>query len=153
MEINTGILRDVHADEYGFTISDLTVAAMIKAYLQSIRAELVPEQLSRIVSPSVCGIRSGTVKDRKLPREQWSGINEDALAALIDDARAAATISAMEWQAQSGEKLLERTIEFMRDDLFPALDGKNYVASMPVEMAEFITDCWLTLKVADGGCA
>jgi hypothetical protein len=34
MEMNTGILRDVHADEYGFNITDLTVAAMIKAYLQ-----------------------------------------------------------------------------------------------------------------------
>ena len=90
-------------------------------------------------------LRGGTVKGRRLAAEQWSGIDRDALAALIDDARAAATISATEWKAQPGEKLLERTIEFMRDDLFPVLDGKQYVASMPVEMAEFITDCWLTV--------
>lgn len=145
MEMNTGILRDIHADEYGLTITDLTVAALIKAYLQTMKVEVVPEELSRIVDPNVRGMRGGTVKKRKLEAGQWSGIDAAALADLIDTARAAATISAMEWQVQPGEKLLERIIEFMRDDLFPALDGKNYVASMPVEMAEFITDCWLTV--------
>ncbi len=145
MEMNTGILRDVHADEYGFSITDLTVAAMIKAYLQSEKADVVPEELRKIVSPEMQGLRGGTVKSRGLQQEQWSGIDRDALAVLIDNARTAATISAMEWQAQPGENLLERTIEFMRDDLFPVLDGKEYVASMPVEMSEFITDCWLTV--------
>jgi len=145
MEMNTGILRDVYADKYGFNITDLTVAAMIKAYLQSMKVEVVPEELERIVSPEMRGLRGGTVKGRKLATEQWSGIDRDAFAALIDDARTAATISAMEWQAQPGENLLERTIEFMRDDLLPVLDGKEYVASMSVEMAEFITDCWLTV--------
>ncbi len=145
MEMNTGILRDVHADEYGFSITDLTVAAMIKAYLQSEKVDVVPEELRKIVSPEMQGLRGGTVKSRGLQQEQWSGIDRDALAVLIDNARTAATISAMEWQAQPGENLLERTIEFMRDDLFPVLDGKEYVASMPVEMSEFITDCWLTV--------
>ena len=145
MEMNTGILRDVHADEYGFSITDLTVAAMIKAYLQSEKVDVVPEELRKIVSPEMQGLRGGTVKERKMEVEQWSGIDRDALAVLIDNARTAATISAMEWQAQLGENLLERTIEFMRDDLLPVLDGKEYVASMPVEMAEFITDCWLTV--------
>lgn len=145
MKMNTGILRDVHADEYGFNITDLTVAAMIKSYLQTMKVEVVPEELRKIVSPEMQGLRGGTVKGWKLAAEQWSGIDRDALAVLIDDARTAATISAMEWPAQPGENLLERTIEFMRDDLFPVLDGKEYVASMPVEMAEFITDCWLTV--------
>lgn len=145
MEMNTGILRDVHADEYGFNITDLTVAAMIKAYLQSMKVEVVPEELERIVSPEMRELQGGTVRGRKLAAEQWSGIDRDAFAALINNARTAATISAMEWQAQPGENLLERTIEFMRDDLFPALDGKEYAAAMPVEIAEFITDCWLTV--------
>ena len=43
MKMNTGILRDVYADKYGFNITDLTVAAMIKAYLQSMKVEVVPE--------------------------------------------------------------------------------------------------------------
>ena len=145
MEMNTGILRDVYADKYGFNITDLTVAAMIKAYLQSMKVEVVPEELRKIVSPEMRVLRGGSVKERKMEVEQWRGIDRDAFATLIDDARTAATISAMEWKAQPGEKLLERTIAFMRDDLFPALDGKNYVESMPVEMAEFITDCWLTV--------
>ncbi len=145
MEMNTGILRDVYADKYGFNITDLTVAAMIKAYLQSMKVEVVPEELRKIVSPEMRALRGGSVKERKMEVEQWRGIDRDAFATLIDDARTAATISAMEWQAQLGENLLERTIEFMRDDLLPVLDGKEYVTSMPVEMAEFITDCWLTV--------
>ena len=145
MEMNTGILRDVYADKYGFNITDLTVAAMIKAYLQSMKVEVVPEELRKIVSPEMRVLRGGSVKERKMEVEQWRGIDRDAFATLIDDARTAATISAMEWQAQLGENLLERTIEFMRDDLLPVLDGKEYVTSMPVEMAEFITDCWLTV--------
>ena len=145
MEMNTGILRDVYADKYGFNITDLTVAAMIKAYLHSMKVEVVPEELRKIVSPEMRALRGGSVKERKMEVEQWRGIDRDAFATLIDDARTAATISAMEWQAQLGENLLERTIEFMRDDLLPVLDGKEYVASMPVEMAEFITDCWLTV--------
>ena len=145
MEMNTGILRDVYADKYGFNITDLTVAAMIKAYLQSMKVEVVPEELRKIVSPEMRALRGGSVKERKMEVEQWRGIDRDAFAVLIDNARTAATISAMEWQAQPGENLLERTIEFMRDDLFPVLDGKKYVASMPMEMTKFLTDCWLTV--------
>ena len=145
MEMNTGILRDVYADKYGFNITDLTVAAMIKAYLQSMKVEVVPEELRKIVSPEMRALRGGSVKERKMEVEQWRGIDRDAFATLIDNARTAATVSAMEWKAQPGENLLERAIEFMRDDLLPVLDGKEYVASMPVEMAEFITDCWLTV--------
>ena len=117
MEMNTGILRDVYADKYGLNITDLTVAAMIKAYLQSMKVEVVPEELRKIVSPEMRALRGGSVKERKMEVEQWRGIDRDAFATLIDDARTAATISAMEWQAQPGENLLERTIEFMRDDL------------------------------------
>ena len=145
MEMNTGILRDVYADKYGFNITDLTVAAMIKAYLQSMKVEVVPEELRKIVSPEMRALRGGSVKERKMEVEQWRGIDRDAFATLIDDARTAATISAMEWKAQPGEKLLERTIAFMRDSLLPALSGEKYVASMPVEMTKFLTDCWLTV--------
>ena len=49
MVMNTGILRDVHADEYGFGIADLTVAAMLKAYLQQQTEEAAVEALSRVV--------------------------------------------------------------------------------------------------------
>ena len=145
MEMNTGILSNVHAEEYGFNMDDLIVAAMLKAYLQTLRVEEVPGQLGRIVSAGMRNLRGGTVKGRGLSEEQWSGIDSDALAVLINDAKAAAAISAMEWQAQEGERLLDKTISLLRDEVFPALSGENYVAAMPVGMAEFITDCWLTV--------
>lgn len=143
--MNTGILREVHADGYGFKIADMVVAAMLKAYLQEMVVEEVPYLLSRIVSPGMRSIRGGTVKEWGLDQSVWITIDGAELATLIDNARVAAAISAAEWQPQKGEKLLKKTIEYMRDDLFPALSGERYVASMPVEMAEFITDCWLAV--------
>lgn len=126
MVMNTGILRDVHADEYGFGIADLTVAAMLKAYLQQQTEEAAVEALSRVVRPD--------------------GIDTEELAALIDNARVVAAISADAWQAQEGERVLKNTIEYMRDKLLPALSGEKYVGSMPAEMTKFLTDCWLTVS-------
>lgn len=123
--MNTGILRGVHADEYGLRIGDLAVAAMLKAYLQQMKEEAAAEALKRVV--------------------KTEGINKTELAVLIDNARAAAVISADAWQAEEGELLLKNTIEYMRDNLFPALSGEKYVASMPTEMTKFLTDCWLTV--------
>ena len=125
MVMNTGILRDVHADEYGFRIADLTVAAMLKAYLQQLKEEAAVEALSRVV--------------------RRDGIDTEELAALIDNARVVAAISADAWQAQEGERVLKNTIEYMRDNLLPALSGERYVAEMPEEMSKFLTDCWLTV--------
>ena len=140
---NTDILRDVHAEAYGFKIVDLMVAILIKAYLQLLKPEVAKEQLSRIISPGVKTLYGSTVKKRGLLPEDWSAINGKALAELIDDARTAAAISAMEWKAQEGEQALEHAIELMRDNLFPILSGEKYVETIPVEMAEFLTDCWL----------
>ena len=126
MVMNTGILRDVHADEYGFGIADLTVAAMLKAYLRQLTEEAAVEALSRVVGEN--------------------GIDTEELAALIDNARVVAAISADAWQAQEGERVLKNTIEYMRDKLLPALSGERYVATMPAEMTKFLTDCWLTVS-------
>ena len=54
-----------------------------------------------------------------------------------------AAISADAWQAQEGEQLLKKTIEYMRDKLLPTLSGERYVDTMPAQMAKFLTDCWL----------
>lgn len=139
------ILRDVNAEQYGFKMVDLVVAVMLKAYLQEMVAEEVLGLLSRIVSPGMRSIRGGTVKRRGLEQSTWITINGAELASLIESARAAAAISAESWRAQEGEALLKKTIEYMKDDVLPGLSGKRYVASMPVEMAEFITDCWLAV--------
>lgn len=126
MVMNTGILRDVHADEYGFGMEDLTVAAMLKAYLQQLTEEAAVETLRSVVRPE--------------------GINTEELARLIDNARVVAAISADTWRAQEGERVLKNTIEYMRDKLLPTLSGEKYVGSMPAEMTKFLTDCWLTVS-------
>ncbi len=40
--MNTGILRDVHAEEYGMKLGDLAVAAMLKACLSRTGSSSVP---------------------------------------------------------------------------------------------------------------
>ena len=89
MVVNTGILRSVRAEDYGFKIVDMTVAAMLKAYLQQMAVDAVPEQLGRIVSPGVRSMRGGTVKGLGLEKEAWVTIDGAELAALIENAKAA----------------------------------------------------------------
>ena len=143
--MNSGILKNVRAEDYGFSIGDMAVAAMIKAYLQEMKAEAVPETLGRIVSANVLPLSGGTVRSRELPREAWYTLDGAELATLIDCAKFAAQVDAARWQAQQGERLLKKTVEYIRDDVFPGISGKRYVETMPVEMAEFITDCWLAV--------
>ncbi len=59
----------------------------------------------------------GTVKSNGLQS------TEQRAAAMIDRARAV-TFSAHARVAQKGERLLSKTIGYMRDELFPALNGK-----------------------------
>ena len=143
--MNSGILKNVRAEDYGFNLGDMTVAAMIKAYLQEMKADAVPETLGRIVSTNVHNLSGGTVKSRGLPKEAWYTLNGPELATLIDCAKFAAQVDAARWQAQKHERLLKKSVEYIRDDLFPGISGKRYVETMPVEMAEFITDCWLAV--------
>ena len=142
---NTGILRDVRAEDYGFDTMDMTVAVLLKAYLQQMEPAIVPEVLDQIVSPGMRSIHGGTVKERTLAEDYWISIDGAKLASLIEDARAAAAISAMEWRAQEGENLLKMAIDYIRNDLIPSLSGEKYVVTMPKKMAEFITDCWLAV--------
>ena len=127
MVMNTGILRDVHADEYGMKIGDLTVAAMLKAYLQQMKKDAAVEALNRIVRPGS------------------DGIDKTELAALIDNARVVTALSADAWKAQEGELILGKAIEYMRNEVFSKLSGEKYVATIPVEMEKFIKDCWLMI--------
>ena len=144
--MNTGVLRDICTDDYGLKIEDLMVAVLIKAYLQQLKKNAAHEQLERIVSPGVRGVRGGTVKKRGLAKNQWITINALELAHLIDNARVTAAISADAWRAIEGEHLLQKTIDYIKDDVLPVLSGERYVAGMPAEMAEFITDCWLAME-------
>ena len=42
--------------------------------------------------------------------------------------------------------MLDATINYIRDELYSNVDGNKYVETMPIEMAEFITDCWLAVS-------
>lgn len=144
--MSNGILKYVRAEKYGFEIGDLLVAALIKAYLQEIDPDTAAEKLSRIVFYDVLELTGGTVKSRELPKEKWYRLNETKLAEMIDSAKSKAGWEVWRWHAKKNERVLDTTINYIRDELYSNVDGNKYVETMPIEMAEFITDCWLTVS-------
>ena len=144
--MNSGILKYVRAEKYGFEIGDLLVAALVKAYLQEIDPDTAAEKLSRIVFCDVLELTGGTVKSRELPKEKWFRLNETKLAELIDSAKSQAGWEVRQWKAKKNERVLDATINYIRDELYSNVDGIKYVETMPIEMAEFITDCWLAVS-------
>ncbi len=143
MKKKTEILRDIRPENYGFKMKDVTVAAIIKSYLMQMTEDAAIEQLGRIVDPGVqdmCG-----VKGQNPFLVQQSVFNRTELIRLIDSAAVQARAAAMEWKAGEGEKILNEVIEYIQNDVLPNLSGKNYVAAMPMEMVEFIKDCWLSI--------
>ena len=109
----------MNIEEYGFDRNDLLVVTAVNAYLKKLTPEARRETLSEIV-------------------KQDGVIGGPALAALIENAKAAAMISAEGWQPGEGD--YQRAISFIRDQ-FPAMDGKEYVKKMPEKFLRFIEDC------------
>ncbi len=143
MKRKTEILRDIRPENYGFKMKDVTVAAIIKSYLMQMTEDAAIEQLSRIVDPGVQDLCE--VKEQNVSRMQQSALNGTELIQLIDSAAKEARAVAMEWKAGEGERLLKEVIEYIQNDVLPNLSGKNYVAAMPMEMVEFIKDCWFSI--------
>ena len=121
---NYGRLQNI-LENHGAQIRDMLVQELIRSYISHMPADAAQEQLRRIVSPEDRGV----------------AVDREELATLIDNARAAAGIEAMEWETDDGERLLKTTIDFVRDDFLPTLDGREYAASMPAEMGAFLSDC------------
>ncbi len=109
----------MNIEKYRFDRSDLVVVTAVNAYLKNLTPEARRETLSEIV-------------------KQDGVIDGPALAALIENAKAAAMISAEGWQPGEGD--YQRAISFIRDQ-FPAMDGKEYVKKMPEKFLRFIEDC------------
>ena len=79
----------IHA--FGFQITDVIVAELVKSYILHMRVDAAREQMERVLNIDEESSRSQT---------QPVTVNVDELAALIENARAAAGIAAMEWKAQ-----------------------------------------------------
>ena len=159
-QIFAGILANVaqvhfsihNLSTYCFKTSDIAVAALIHSYLNTLTEDAALEALEDIVSVDVRELpaQSRPIRirfiERLIPQERWMTLDGKRLAALIDTARAAASISAESWQKQADESPIKKAIDYVKDDLLVNLSGERYVAAMPVEMAEFITDCYLYLR-------
>lgn len=95
----------MNIEKYGFERSDLVVVTAVNAYLKKLTPEARRKTLSEIVKQD--GVIDGL-----------------ALAALIENAKAAAMISSEEWQPGEGD--YQRALSFIQEQL-PVVDGKKYV--------------------------
>ena len=126
---NYGRLQNI-LENHGAQIRDMLVKELIRSYISNVPADAAKEQMGRIVSPGAQGMT----------------VDRGELAVLIDNARSAAVIASMDWKTDDRERLLKTTIDFLRDDFLPTLDGREYAASMSVEMGAFLSDCLQTVS-------
>lgn len=116
------MLDSIQIEKYELSEKDMIVAAMVKGYLST-----KPEVLCEIV---------------KTQGGSQYRIDGSKLATLIDHAKIAAATSAREYKAQDSDDTFKAAVAFIREETLPRLCGKQYVETMPVAFAEFITDCW-----------
>ena len=109
----------MNIEKYGFERSDLVVVTAVNAYLKKLTPEARRETLSEIV-------------------KQGGVIDGPALADLIENAKTAAMISSEAWQPGEGD--YQRALGFIQEQL-PAVDGKEYVKTVPEKLLQFIADC------------
>ena len=106
-------------EKYGFERSDLVVVTAVNAYLKNLTPEARTETLAEIV-------------------KQDGVIDGPALADLIENAKAAALISAEAWQPGEGD--YQRALSFIQEQLHE-VGGKKYVKHVPEKFLRFIADC------------
>jgi len=148
-----GILYYLDTSRYAFNTADMSVAEMIKGYLRTLTLEsqnavldcIVSRQMHEIDVNAVEGVIP-TIRSAGIQQQEWIHIDGDGLAVIIDTAAKEMADENQAWRAEKGERLLKNTIGYLREDYTANIDGEKYVAAMPVEMAEFITDCWLAVR-------
>ena len=116
------MLDSIQIEKYELSEKDMIVAAMVKGYLST-----KPEVLCEIV---------------KTQGGSQYRIDGSELATLIDRGKTVAAASACEYKAQDSDDTFKAAVAFIREETLPRLCGKQYVETMPVAFAEFITDCW-----------
>ena len=116
------MLDSIQIEKYGLGEKDMMVAAMVKGYLS-----MNPEALRKIV------------KTQDGPQYRIDG---SELATLIDRGKTVAAAIACEYKAQDSDDTFKAAVAFIMAEALLRLSGKQYVETMPMAFAEFITDCW-----------
>ncbi len=112
----------MNIENYRVERFDLMVATAVNSYLKGLTPEARKETLAGIVRED----GAETV------------IDGPALAALIENAKAAAMVSSEEWK-KGGDLLMKKTRSFIRETL-PMIEGAEYVKAPPEEFLRFIED-------------
>ena len=109
-------------EDYGFDRSDLVIATAVNSYLKKLTPEAREETLAGIV-------RQDGAK---------TTIDGEKVAALIENAKAAAMIGVQDWK-DGGDPLMMKTLAYIREQL-PAVNGEEYMKNPPEPFLRFIED-------------
>ena len=110
----------MNIEEYGFDRADLVVVTAVNGYLKNLTPEVRRTNLAKLVK------RNGTE----------TVIDAEKLITLIENAKAAAIISAGTWL--DGEGDYQRSLNYIRETL-PTVDARKYIEDK--RFLRFIEDC------------
>lgn len=124
------MLEHISVEDYGFTVPDLIVAAIVKFYLQQLRPEALRETMNDLMK------EEGTV----------FVIDHERLAAVIDSAKFLAVGGMKQVGTEDADDFFRRSVVRFREETLPHLSGSEYIKTLPEGFEGFIIDCWKAVE-------
>ena len=124
------MLEHVSVEDYGFTVPDRIVAAIVKFYLQQLRPEALREAMDDLVR------EDGAV----------FVIDHEKLVTVIDSAKFLAVVGMEQVGTEDADDFFRRSVVRFREVTLPHLSGSEYIKTMPVAFDDYIVDCWKAVK-------
>ena len=124
------MLEHISVEDYGFTVPDLIVAAIVKFYLQQLRPEVLRETMNDLVK------EEGTE----------FVIEHEKLATVIDSAKFLAVVGMEQVGTEDADDFFRRSVVRFREETLPQLSGAKYIKTMQEVFDAFITDCCKAVK-------
>ena len=124
------MLEHISVEDYGFTVPDLIVAAIVKFYLQHLQPEALLETMNDLV------------------KEEGTGfvIDHEKLATVIDSAKFLAVVGMEQVGTEDADDFFRRSVVRFREVTLPHLSGSEYIKTLPEVFEDFIIDCWKAVK-------
>ncbi|MBR0392577.1 MAG: hypothetical protein IJK38_09675 [Oscillospiraceae bacterium] len=124
------MLEHISVEDYGFTVPDLIVAAIVKFYLQQLQPEALRETMDGLVKEEVTEFV----------------IDHEKLATVIDSAKFLAIVGMEEVGTEDADDFFRRSVVRFREETMPQLSGPEYIKTLPEVYEDFIIDCWKAVK-------
>lgn len=124
------MLEHISVEDYGFSVPDHIVAAIVKFYLQQLRPEALRETMDDLVK------KEGTT----------FVLDHEKLATMIDNAKFLTVVGMEQVGTEDADDFFRKSVMRFREETLPQLSGAKYIKTMPAAFDDFIVDCWKAVK-------